>query len=329
MAEKDSFIDFRKLSDIAEEDEKNLTRAKNTQVAYKKDWVDFENFCKKYQVDSLPANYETVRNYLVYLSKGIKQDYKLNTIKRRIASIAYRHNQEKIAFDSRNPLIKKQMDVIKRSLKGKLEQTAPLLFDDLKKIIDIIDIEIDKNFQKLINHRDKAIILVGWFGAYRRSEIVGLSVENIEFNEDGMSIKMDKSKTDQEGNLEAKGIAKSEDPESTYCPVNACKKWLQFSEIRTGNIFRQIDTSNKIYHNDLSDKSISLIIKNWATKAMISNDKLSGHSFRAGFATELARSGASETEIMKTTQHKSADMVRRYIRDAETMKTAAKKYLKF
>ena len=140
---------------------------------------------------------------------------------------------------------------------------------------------------------------------------------------------MDKSKTDQEGNLEAKGIAKSEDPQSTYCPVNACKKWLQFSEIRTGNIFRQIDTSNKIYHNDLSDKSISLIIKNWATKAMISNDKLSGHSFRAGFATELARSGASETEIMKTTQHKSADMVRRYIRDAETMKTAAKKYLKF
>ena len=221
------------------------------------------------------------------------------------------------------------MDVIKRSLKGKLEQTAPLLFDDLKKIIDIIDIEIDKNFQKLINHRDKAIILVGWFGAYRRSEIVGLSVENIEFNEDGMSIKMDKSKTDPEGNLEAKGIVKSEDPQSTYCPVNACKKWLQFSEIRTGNIFRQIDTSNKIYHNDLGDKSISLIIKNWATKAMISNDKLSGHSFRAGFATELARSGASETEIMKTTQHKSADMVRRYIRDAETMKTAAKKYLKF
>ena len=91
MAEKESFIDFRKLTDIAEEDEKNLTRAKNTQVAYKKDWVDFENFCKKYQVDSLPANYETVRNYLVYLSKGIKQDYKLNTIKRRIASISVIH----------------------------------------------------------------------------------------------------------------------------------------------------------------------------------------------------------------------------------------------
>ena len=193
MEEKDSFIDFSKLSDIAEENEKNFTRAKNTQIAYKKDWVDFENFCKRYQVDSLPANYETVRNYLVYLSKGIKQDYKLNTIKRRIASIAYWHNQEKIAFDSRNPLIKKQMDVIKRSLKGKLEQTAPLLFDDLKKIIDIIDIEIDTNFQKLINHRDKAIILVGWFGAYRRSEIVGLSVENIEFNDHSLLFYKDRT----------------------------------------------------------------------------------------------------------------------------------------
>ena len=329
MTENNSFIDFNKLTDIAEENEKNLTRAKNTQVAYRKDWLDFEDFCKRYKVVSLPANYETVRNYLVYLSKGIKKDYKLNTIKRRIASIAYKHNQNKISFDSRNPLIKKQMDVIKRSLKGKLEQTSPLLLNDLKKIIDIIDIEIDKNTNKLINYRDKSIILIGWFGAFRRSEIVNLKVENIDFNEMGMSIKMDKSKTDQEGNLEAKGIEKSEDWQSTYCPVNSYKKWLQFSDIRSGKIFRQIDTSNRIYHDDLSDKSISLIINNWATKAMISDDKLSGHSFRAGFATELAKMGASETEIMKTTQHKSADMVRRYIRDAETMKTAAKKYLKF
>lgn len=322
-------IAFEHLSKLAEDNEKLNTRSENTLIAYKKDWKDFENFCKKYKVDSLPASYETVRNYLVYLSQGIKKEYKLNTIKRRIASITYTHNQNKIPFDSKNPIITKQMKSIKRNLKGKLEQTAPLLFDDLKKIIDLIDIEIENNSKKLINFRDKAIILIGWFGAFRRSEIVGLRVENIEINPQGISIKLDKSKTDQEGVLEAKGIEKVEYLENLpYCPVKSFTNWLNLSGIRSGKIFRQIDTSNKIVHDDLSDKAISLIIKNWAGKALVSNNKLSGHSFRAGFATELAKRGATESEIMKTTQHKSPDMVRKYIRDSETMKTAAKKYMK-
>ena len=329
MAENKSFIDFNKLSEIAEEDKKNLTKSKNTQIAYKSDWEDFKDFCNKYKVSSIPADYETVRNYLVYLSKGIKQDYKLNTIKRRIASIAHFHTENNVPFDTRHSIIKNQMNVIKRSLKGKLEQTSPLLFEDLKKIIDVIDEEILKNPSRLINYRDKCIILIGWFGAFRRSELVNLKIENIEINNQGLSIKMDKSKTDQEGKLEAKGIEKSDSPNSPYCPVNSYAKWLHLSSIRNGLIFRQIDTSNRIFHEDLSDKSISLIIKNWARKSLISDNKLSGHSFRAGYATELAKAGASETEIMKTTQHKSADMVRRYIRDAETMRTAAKKYLKF
>ena len=322
-------IDFKQLTKLADDNEKNFTRAKNTQIAYEKDWRDFQEFCKKYKVESMPADYETVRNYLVYLSKGIKKDYKLNTIKRRIASISYMHSQNKIPFDSKNPNIKNQMNSIKRNLKGKLEQTSPLLFDDLKKIIDFIDSEIDKNTKKLINYRDKAIILIGWFGAFRRSELVGLNIENIEINSQGLSIKMEKSKTDQEGNLEAKGIERSEFLENrSYCPVISYTNWLNLSGIRSGKIFRQIDTSNRIVHDDLSDKAISLIIKNWAKKALISSNKLSGHSFRAGFATELAKRGATETEIMKTTQHKSPDMVRKYIRDAETMKTPAKKYLK-
>ena len=119
------------------------------------------------------------------------------------------------------------MDSIKRNLKGKLEQTAPLLFDDLKKIIDKIDYEIEKNPKKLINYRDKTIILIGWFGAFRRSEIVSLNIQNIELNTYGISIKLDKSKTDQEGNLDAKGIEKVENLENLpYCAVKSYLKWL-------------------------------------------------------------------------------------------------------
>ena len=170
---------------------------------------------------------------------------------------------------------------------------------------------------------------MGWFGAFRRSELVNLSYENIDITENGLIIKMNKSKTDQEGNLEPKGLEKSNNINSPYCPYYNYLIWLNVSKIIKGKIFRHIDTSNIINHENLSDKAIALIIKNRSLKAGIENNKLSGHSFRAGFATELAKQGATESEIMKTTQHKSADMVRRYIRDAEILKTPAKKYIKF
>jgi len=321
---------FEELSKLAEINELNFNQAKNTQIAYAKDWKDYQKFCKDYKKDSVPSDYKTVRNYLVYLSGGQKDKiYKLNTIKRRIAAIAAKHKELGHTFNSKHPLIKKQMDSIKRNLKNQLEQTPPLLFDDLKKIIDEIDREIRQNPQKKINYRDKAIILIGWFGAFRRSELVNLKYENVILEENGLIIKMTKSKTDQEGNLEPKGLEKSSNLNSPYCPYYNYLVWLNESKIVSGKIFRHIDTSNIINHESLSDKAIALIIKNRALKSGIENNKLSGHSFRAGFATELARQGATESEIMKTTQHKSADMVRRYIRDAEVLNTAAKKYIKF
>jgi len=321
--------DFDKLTKLADLNELNYNQAENTQIAYSKDWKDFEKFCKKYNRKDLPAEYDTIRNYLVFLSGGQKKIYKLNTIKRRLASIAAKHKELNHTFNSSHPIIKRQMDSIKRNLKNNLEQTSPLLFDDLKKIIDEIDKEISQNGFKKINYRDKAIILIGWFGAFRRSELVNLEYENIALTENGLIIKMNKSKTDQEGKLEPKGLERSSNKNSPYCPYYNYLIWINESKISSGKIFRHIDTSNSINHESLSDKAIALIIKNRALKAGIPNEKLSGHSFRAGFATELAKKGATESEIMKTTQHKSADMVRRYIRDAEILKTAAKKYIKF
>ena len=321
--------DFEELSELAKLNEINFNQAKNTQIAYSKDWKDYENFCNKYNKKSMPSDYETVRNYLVFLSGGQVKIYKLNTIKRRLAAIAAKHKELNHTFNSSHPLIKRQMDSIKRNLKNNLEQTSPLLFDDLKKIVDEIDRDISINPLKKINYRDKAIILIGWFGAFRRSELVDLNYDNVTLTENGLIIKMNKSKTDQEGKLEPKGLEKSSNDNSPYCPYYNYLIWINESKISNGKIFRHIDTSNSINHESLSDKAIALIIKNRAMKAGISNNKLSGHSFRAGFATELAKKGATESEIMKTTQHKSADMVRRYIRDAEVLKTAAKKYIKF
>ena len=126
------------------------------------------------------------------------------------------------------------MDSIKRNLKNKLEQTSPLLFDDLKKIIDKIDENIETNPNKKNNYRDKAILLMGWFGAFRRSELVNLSYENIDITENGLIIKMNKSKTDQEGNLEPKGLEKSNNINSPYCPYYNYLIWLNVSKITKG-----------------------------------------------------------------------------------------------
>ena len=320
---------FEELSKLAEINEKNFNQAENTQLAYKKDWLAYMSFCAKYEKDVLPSKYETVRNYLVYLSGGQEKIYKLNTIKRRLAAIEAKHKEFGHAFNSKHPIIKKQMDSIKRNLKNQLEQTSPLLFDDLKKIINEINNNILKDPLKKINYRDKAIILIGWFGAFRRSELVNLDYENVKIVNEGLIIKMTKSKTDQEGNLEPKGLERSDDMNSPYCPYQSYLFWLNESKISSGKIFRHIDTSNQINHESLSDKAIALIIKSRSLKAGIENNKLSGHSFRAGYATELAKQGATESEIMKTTQHKSADMVRRYIRDAQVLNTAVKKYIKF
>ena len=297
---------------------------KNTIISYGKDWLDFQKYCEYLEVEKLPASYDTISKYLFDLQ--LNKKLKLNTIKRRLSTIAIMHRRANYEFNRKNEELEKCIKLLKRNEKRKPQKAPPLLLDDLKKIVDRINKDIYLDKSKLINYRDKALILIAWFGAFRRSEVAEIEFNNISINEnEGLEIYLEKSKTDQDGNKIPRPLNKSPDPKSNYCPMKNYKEWIAISNISEGKVFRQIDKSNTINYDKLSDKSVSEILKDRGRKANLNINKLSGHSFRSGFVTTLFKSGATESEIMDITQHSSAEMVREYKREAKLFDTAVKR----
>ena len=262
---------------------------------------------------------------LVYCAKI--QRLKVSTIERRLASIIFKHRESLHSIDRKHKLIKNVLEGIKRNFGTKQNSSQALLIEDIKKIIDKIDEDEsllkNKNTSIARNYRDKALILIGFLGGFRRSELINLDYEDIERDLEGLKIIIRKSKTDQRGaGSHTKGIRKSPIG-SKYCPVFNYENWIKISGIVSGKIFRQINRSNTILDN-LSDRAVALILKWRAEKAGISSLKIAGHSMRSGIATSLAKEGASENEIKKITGHRSNQMVQRYIQDAEIFDNATK-----
>ena len=206
---------------------------------------------------------------------------------------------------------------IKRVKGSHQKAKKPILINDLKLIINVIDkylsycglpkSECSKDIRNKI--RDKAIILVGFSGGFRRSELVNIYYDDIEFVSEGVKIFIKRSKTDQSGEGMIKAIPYFDN--KTFCPVLALKQWIDNCEIKSGKIF------------DISDKSVALIIKKYASLAGLDANKYGGHSLRSGFATSAAESGAEERNIMAMTGHKTTQMVRRYIQEANLFKNNA------
>ena len=282
---------------------KNLrsSKANNTLRAYKADFRDFALFCQQNALNSMPTEPKIITLYLTHLSKTSK----FSTLKRRLASISVIHKLNGHYLDTKHPLITENLLGIKR-VKGTYQKSKkPILINDLKTIINVIDKE--KNEKKGI--RNKALLLIGFAGGFRRSELVEIVFEDIEFVNEGVKIFVKRSKTDQSGEGMIKGIPYFANP--NYCPVHSLKNWINENKDQTGKIF------------NISDKNVALIIKKYAEKAGLDQSKYSGHSLRSGFATSTAEQGAEERSIMAMTGHKTTQMVRRYIREANLFKNNA------
>ncbi|HIO51320.1 MAG TPA: site-specific integrase, partial [Pelagibacteraceae bacterium] len=169
--------------------------------------------------------------------------------------------------------------------------------------------------------RDKTIILIGFSGGFRRVELVSIDHEDLEFVPEGVKIIIRRSKTDQFGEGMIKGLPYFSN--QTYCPVLHLKKWLELSNIISGPIFRKFNKGFNLSDNRLTDQSVALLLKSYLTEAGIENKNYSGHSLRSGFATVSAESGADERSIMAMTGHKTTQMVRRYIKEANLFKNNA------
>jgi integrase len=162
--------------------------------------------------------------------------------------------------------------------------------------------------------RDRALLLLGFSGAFRRSELVSLDVDDVVWGEDGLTVNLRRSKTDQEGEGRKVGIPFGSTPES--CPVRSLRGWLKAAGITEGPLFRPVK-GPKVGAKRLSDKAVARLVKRAAKAAGLEPSRLSGHSLRSGLATAAAKAGKSERSIMAQTGHRSAQMVRRYIRDGE------------
>ena len=308
---------------LQEETLKNLKNSKaiNTVRAYKSDFHDFGLFCQKNGFKNLPSEPKIVSLYLTHLSS---KEAKISTIKRRLVSIGVIHKMKGHYLDTKHPIIIENLMGIKRR-KGTVQKgKKPILINDLKKLIDVINQEKEPDIKKL---RNKALLIIGFSGGFRRNEIVSLNLEDIEFVFEGVKITVKKSKTDQFGEGMIKAIPHFN--ESLYCPVTTLKRWINISKIKTGALFRRFSKGSKLSNNRLTDQSIALIIKSYLGKAGINSHNYSGHSLRSGFATSAAEAGAEERSIMSMTGHKSTEMVRRYIKEANLFKNNALSKIKF
>ena len=279
---------------------KNLknSKAENTLRAYQSDFKDFSAFCSKNGFSSIPTQPKIIALYITHLSKSLK----FSTLKRRIASISVIHKLKGHYLDTKHPIIMENLHGIKRTLGSRQKAKKPILINDLKLIIKVIDKE---------KIRDKALILIGFAGGFRRSELVNIYNEDVEFVTEGVKILVKKSKTDQSGEGIVKAIPYFDNQE--FCPVIALKDYIKykFASKNEGRIF------------EISDKSVALIIKKYAEKVGLDSSRYAGHSLRSGFATTAAEFGAEERNIMAMTGHKTTQMVRRYIQEANLFKNNA------
>ncbi|MDC1126506.1 site-specific integrase [Candidatus Pelagibacter sp.] len=305
------------LKALQEETLLNLrsSKANNTIRAYKSDFNDFGLFCAQNGFKSLPSEPKIISLYLTHLST---KEVKMSTLKRRLVSIGVIHKLKGHYLDTKHPSIIENIMGIKRR-KGSFQKgKKPLLINDLKLLIDVID---KVNKEKIMRARDRSIILIGFSGGFRRNEIVSLDFDDLDFVSEGLKINLKRSKTDQYGEGSVKGLPYFDN--SQYCPVLSVKKWIEISNIDSGPLFRRFSKGSKLTDNRLTDQTVALLIKKYLNLAGIDSKNYSGHSLRSGFATSAAESGVEERSIMAMTGHKSTEMVRRYIKEANLFKNNA------
>jgi len=291
------------------------SKAINTVRAYKSDFNDFGLFCAQNGFKSLPSEPKIVALYLTYLST---KNAKMSTLKRRLVSIGVIHKLKGHYLDTKHPSIIENIMGIKRR-KGSIQKgKKPLLISSLKNIIDAID---QQNKEKIKILRDRSIILIGFSGGFRRNEIVSLNYDDLDFVPEGLKIKIKRSKTDQFGEGSIKALPYFDN--SQYCPVVSLKNWIDIARINSGALFRRFSKGSRLTEKRLTDQTVALLIKEYLQLAGIDNKNYSGHSLRSGFATSAAESGAEERSIMAMTGHKSSEMVRRYIKEANLFKNNA------
>lgn len=287
------------------EDYAKQSRSANTRTAYKSDWKDFSTWAMSYDLQPLPALPTTLAAYISDLASRATT----STIRRRISAISQAHIVAGYPSPASDPIVREVWKGIRRVKGTAPKQKDALLTNDLRKICKALP-------DTLRGHRDRALLLVGLAGGFRRHELTGIDLEHITFVENGIIIRLLESKTDKEKEGVDVGIPNSNSSRAETCPVRALRTWLAAAGIESGPIFRGIDKHDNLLAGRMSDKGVARAIKRCCDLIGLDPDKFGGHSLRAGLATNAAAGGAAGHMIAKQGRWASLDMVNRYIRRA-------------
>lgn len=272
--------------------------AENTRVAYLSDLAHFENWGGR-----IPATPETIAEYLAAHANVLS----VATLNRRLAALAKVHRSRGFSNPTSVEVVKATLRGLKRIKGAAQRQATPLIKEDLFVVLEAMGLGLK-------DVRDRALLLLGFAGGFRRSELIGLNCDDVVLVRQGLQVTLRRSKTDQDGAGRKIGIPSGK---GRWCPVAALEQWLAASGITEGPIFRPVDRHHQVGPKRLSSDAVSLVVRERVQATGIDPRRYSGHSLRAGLATSAARAGVSSWKIRQQTGHASDAMLSRYIRDGE------------
>ncbi len=290
------------------------SRAAGTRSAYASDWKQFTAWIESHGLAPLPADPRMIALWISHMARALKR--KPASIQRMLTAIGTIHRSAGYLNPCDQEIVRDEMRGIANTLGVRPKRAAPLLIPHLEAIVASMG-------DGLRAARDRAIVLVGWSGAMRRSEVAALQAEDLTFLDKGVSVLIRRSKTDQQGKGEH--VALFYATRTALCPVRAVQDWMRQARVTEGPLFLRLSSHRaepQIIADPLSPEMIRYIVQTWTTRAGVQPEQIgavfSAHSLRAGFITEAARNGKAEWTIAKQSRHKSADVLRSYIRVADT-----------
>ena len=284
-------------------------KAASTRAAYRSDFIAFQSWCRGKGVAALPANPETAAAYLVHQAAC---GAAAATITRRCAAIRYAHRLANFEPPTNSEIVRATLRGIRRTIGAAPARKTPVLAETARAMARAAP-------ENLKGLRDRALLLLGFAGAFRRSELVALDLADLEETDEGLRVTIRRSKTDQEGLGQTIAILRGSDA----CPVKAIKSWLDAAKISEGPLFRPVAKGGRVNTQRLSEKSVCDLVKKYARKLDLNAADFGAHSLRSGFLTSAARRGASVFKMRDVSRHKSMDILQAYVRDADLFRDHA------
>jgi integrase len=307
--------------------------SENTLEAYQRGWEDFVSFCESHGLEAAPASERAVALYLSARAENLAT----STLSQRMAAITRAHDERGLESPTRSKAVQNVMRGIRRESDRPPEQAPPLLTEHIKNMVDSLPGDgnppnenapggTEAGAAWLRGNRDKALLLTGFAGAFRRSELAVLRMDHIDSRPDGLLVTVPESKTDQEGEGQLVAIRRVEDSE--YCPVSALREWVAVASIEEGAIFRGVPRSGLISRDAITGRTVGNAVKRAADEADLSQaENYTGHSLRAGHITQASMEGAPDAAIQAQSRHESDRAFREYVRPQKLLENTSSAHL--